>query len=42
MEWFAELLRAASNLWLGVQEISDDTITAGLAQLAAQAGYKVA
>jgi len=42
MKRSGELLWAAGNLWLGAREISEGTITAVLAQLAAQAGRKVA
>ena len=39
---FPELVRATGHFGLGVQEIKDETVIAGLAQLAAQAGYEVA
>lgn len=41
MDWFPEILRATGHFGLGVQEIKDEAVIAGLTQLAAQAGYTV-
>ena len=40
-EWFPEVLRATGHFGLGVQEVKDEAVVAGLTQLAAQAGYQV-
>ena len=40
MPWFPEVLRATGHFGLGVQEIKDEAVIAGLTQLAAQAGYQ--
>ena len=39
LSWFPEVLRATGHFGLGVQEIKDEAVIAGLRQLAAQAGY---
>jgi hypothetical protein len=39
-EWFPEVLRAAGHFGLGVQEIRDEVVIAGLTRLAAKAGYE--
>jgi hypothetical protein len=40
MPWFAELMRATGHFGLGVQEVKDEAVIAGLIQLAAQSGYE--
>ena len=40
-EWFPELLRVTGHFGLGVQEVKDEALIAGLVHLAAQAGYQV-
>jgi hypothetical protein len=42
MEWFPEVLRATGHFGLGVQEVKDEAVIAGLLRLAAQAGYEIA
>ena len=39
MAWFSEILRATGHFGLGVQEIKDEAVIAGLSQLAKQAGH---
>lgn len=39
-EWFRKLLQVTGRFGLGVLEIKDETIIAGLIRLAAEAGYK--
>ncbi len=39
VEWFPEVLRATGHFGLGVQEVKDEAVIAGLRQLAAEAGY---
>jgi hypothetical protein len=39
MSWFPEVMRVTGRFGLGVQEIKDENVIAGLRQLAAQAGY---
>lgn len=41
MDWFPEVLRATGHFGLGVQEVKNEAVLAGLRQLAAQAGYDV-
>lgn len=41
MPWFPEVLRTTGHFGLGVQEIKDEAVIAGLMQLAAQDGYEV-
>ena len=41
MDWFPEVLRATGHFGLGVQEVKDEAMIAGLTQLAFQAGYTV-
>ena len=41
LPWFPEVLRATGHFGLGVQEIKDEAVIAGLIQLAAQEGYEV-
>ncbi len=40
-EWFPEVLRATGHFGLGVQEVKDEAVVAGLIQLAAQDGYTI-
>jgi hypothetical protein len=40
LPWFPEVLRATGHFGLGVQEVKDDTVIAGLLQLASRAGYQ--
>ena len=42
MDWFPEVLRATGHFGLGVQEVKDDSVIAGLTRLAAREGYDVA
>jgi hypothetical protein len=39
MDWFPEVMRTTGRFGLGVLEIKDENVIAGLRQLAAQAGY---
>ena len=39
LPWFPEVLRATGHFGLGVQEVKDEAVIAGLKQLAVQAGY---
>jgi hypothetical protein len=41
LEWFPEVLRATGHFGLGVQEVKDEAVIAGLRQLAAQAGHEI-
>jgi hypothetical protein len=41
-EWFPEVLRATGHFGLGVQEVKDEAVIAGLIQLAAEAGHQIA
>jgi hypothetical protein len=41
MDWFPEVLRPTGHFGLGVQEVKDEGVIAGLTQLASQAGYTV-
>lgn len=41
MEWFPDVLRATGRFGLGVQEVKNGAVIAGLSQLAAEAGYQV-
>lgn len=41
MAWFPEVLRVAGNFGLGVQEVKDETVLAGLIKLAEENGYEV-
>jgi hypothetical protein len=41
MPWFPEVLRATGHFGLGVQEVKDEAVIAGLIQLAAQHGYEI-
>jgi len=41
MPWFPQMLRATGNFGLGVQQIKDEAVIAGLMHLAAQDGYDV-
>lgn len=40
LPWFAEVLRATGHFGLGVQEVKDEAVVAGLRHLAAQVGYR--
>jgi hypothetical protein len=40
MAWFSEVLRATGHFGLGVHEVKDEAVIAGLVQLASQAGYE--
>lgn len=40
MDWFPEVLRVTGHFGLGVQEVKDESVVAGLRQLAAQVGYQ--
>ena len=41
LPWFQEVLRATGHFGLGVQEVKDEAVIAGLNELAAQNGYEV-
>lgn len=41
MRWFPEVLRATGHFGLGVHEVKDEAVIAGLIQRAAQDGYEV-
>ena len=41
MPWFSEVMRVTSHFSLGVQEVKDETVIAGLSLLAANDGYEV-
>jgi hypothetical protein len=41
MDWFPEVLRATGHFGLGVQEVKDEAVIAGLTTLASDAGYEV-
>jgi hypothetical protein len=38
--WFPEVLRVTGNFGLGVQEVKDHAVIAGLTEIAKRAGYK--
>jgi hypothetical protein len=40
-DWFPEVLRCTGHFSLGVQEVKDENVIAGLTRLAAAAGYQV-
>jgi hypothetical protein len=41
MDWFPKILRVTGNFGLGLQEVKDVAVIAGLTKIAEQAGYKV-
>ena len=40
LPWFPDVLRVTGRFGLGVQEVKDEAVIAGLMQLASQAGYQ--
>ncbi|MFO0808521.1 MAG: hypothetical protein U0746_07860 [Gemmataceae bacterium] len=40
MDWFPDVLRATGHVGLGVQEVKDESVIAGLTRLARNAGFE--
>jgi hypothetical protein len=40
-DWFPEVLRVTGHFGLGVQEVKDESVIAGLTKIAADAGYDI-